>query len=163
MVETEYVPGGMGGLCSSLLAELPEWFGTPDANADYVRHADEHPGVVAWIEGEQVGLTTVVRHGPFAAEVHLMAVRRRNHRQGVGRAMLHLVETRLGAEGVEFLQVKTLSSLHPDVSYAHTRAFYLGYGFRVLEEHPSLWGPDSPAVQLIKAVHVEGAGSDSRS
>ncbi len=163
MVETEYVLGGMGGLCSSLLAELPEWFGVPEANADYVKHADEHPSVIASVEGEKVGLTTVVRHGPFAAEVYSMAVRPRTHRQGVGRAMLHLVETRLGAEGVEFLQVKTLSSLHPDTNYADTRAFYLGYGFRILEEHPTLWGPGSPAVQLIKAVGSEEARSDIRS
>ncbi len=152
MIETEYVSGGMGELCRSLLAGLPEWFGVSQADADYVKHADKHPGVVASIGGEGVGLTTVVHHGQFAAEVHLMAVRPDHHRQGIGRAMLGLVETQLEAEGVEFLQVKTLSSLHSDTGYARTRAFYLDYGFRVLEEHPTLWGPDNPAVQLIKTI-----------
>ncbi len=160
MIETECTAGGMGELCGSLLAELPEWFGAPQANADYVKHADEHPGVVASVDGEGVGLTTVVHHGQFAAEVHLMAVRPDYHRQGVGRAMLGLLETQLAAEGVEFLQVKTLSSLHPDTGYAATRAFYLAYGFRILEEHASLWGPDSPAVQLIKSIAPQNPRGD---
>ena len=47
--------------------------------------------------------------------------------------------------GTEFLQVKTLSAKHPDEGYEKTRAFYLAYGFRPLEEFPDLWSPESPA------------------
>ena len=54
--------------------------------------------------------------------------------------------------GTEFLQVKTLSAKHPDEGYEKTRAFYLAYGFRPLEEFPTLWSPESPALQLIKTV-----------
>jgi ribosomal protein S18 acetylase RimI-like enzyme len=66
--------------------------------------------------------------------------------------MLRHLEGRLAAGGVEFLQVKTLSGAHPDPGYAATRAFYLAYGFRPLEEFPTLWDPSNPALQLIKAV-----------
>lgn len=58
----------------------------------------------------------------------------------------------LASAGVEFLQVKTLSAKHPDEGYEKTRAFYLAYGFRPLEEFPTLWSPESPALQLIKAI-----------
>ena len=30
------------------------------------------------------------------------------------------------------------------------RAFYLACGFRPLEEFPTLWGPENPALQLVK-------------
>ncbi len=161
VIETAYKPGGLGEVCSSILAELPAWFGIPEANADYVQHAVEHPGVLASVDGEPIGITTVVRHSAHAAEVYLMAVRPSYHRRGVGRAMLELVESQLAIDGVEFLQVKTLSPRHPDIGYADTRAFYLAYGFRVLEEHPTLWGPDNPALQLVKGIGAEEHRSEA--
>jgi hypothetical protein len=48
--------------------------------------------------------------------------------------------------------VKTLSSAEPDSGYDATRAFYLAYGFRPLEEFPTLCDPSKPALQLIEAV-----------
>ncbi len=45
-------------------------------------------------------------------------------------------------------------SEHPEEGYGKTRAFYLSYGFRPLEEFPNLWSPESPALQLVKAVVV---------
>jgi ribosomal protein S18 acetylase RimI-like enzyme len=76
------------------------------------------------------------------------------HRHGFGRAMLEHAEAALAADGVEFLQVKTLSARHPDEGYQRTRAFYLAYGFRPLEEFPTLWSPDQPALQLVKSVRT---------
>ena len=66
--------------------------------------------------------------------------------------MLRHLESGLAASGVEFLQVKTLSAARPDAGYDATRAFYLAYGFRPLEEFPTLWDPANPALQMIKAV-----------
>ena len=99
-----------------------------------------------------MGLLTLVRHGRHAAEVYVMAVLAQLHRQGIGRALLEHAETMLAADGVEFLQVKTLSPSKPDDGYEKTRAFYLAYGFRPLEEFPTLWDTDNPALQMIKVV-----------
>jgi ribosomal protein S18 acetylase RimI-like enzyme len=149
-VELRNEKHGAGETCRSLLAQLPAWFGIPEAVDAYVAAAETHGSVIATIDGVDVGITTVVHHSPHAAEIYLMAVAPTHHRRGIGRAMLDHVELALVADGVSFLQVKTLSSADPDVGYAATRAFYLAYGFRVLEELPVLWGPDNPAVQLIK-------------
>lgn len=157
MIETKHVAGGAGALCRSLLSELPEWFGHPNANEDYVACAEKHSGVVASIAGEPVGLMTVIRHSQHSAEVYLMAVRRQHHRKGIGSVMLKSAEVQLVGAGVEFLQVKTLGQRNTDpqtgdAGYARTRAFYVACGFRVLEEHKTLWGPESPALQLVKVV-----------
>jgi GNAT superfamily N-acetyltransferase len=151
-VDVRVVEGGVGATCRAILDLLPTWFGIPASNDDYVRTAETHPGVVASVDGADVGILTLVRHSPWAAEVHLMAVVPERHRRGVGTAMLRRVEELLAADGVEFLQVKTLSASREDAGYAKTRAFYLAYGFRPLEELPDLWGPDNPALQMIKAV-----------
>ncbi|MGD9703147.1 MAG: GNAT family N-acetyltransferase [Acidimicrobiia bacterium] len=93
-------------------------------------------------------------HSPYAAEVYLMAVKPSFHRAGIGTAMLRHLEGTLAARGVEFLQVKTLSAARPDLDYDKTRAFYLAYGFRPLEEFPTLWDPSNPALQL-KAIPTQ--------
>jgi GNAT superfamily N-acetyltransferase len=141
---------GAGDLCAAILPTLPTWFGIPEANADYIVAADENPTFVAYDDGKPVGLTTITRFGDFAAEVHLMAVLPEHHRRGIGRQMLEAAEDWLRAQGVEYLQVKTLSASAPDEGYAKTREFYRAVGFRQLEEFPLLWDPSNPALQLIK-------------
>jgi ribosomal protein S18 acetylase RimI-like enzyme len=112
--------------------------------------ADRSPTLVADDNGQRVGFVTVVRHSPYAAELHVMAVRPERHRQGIGRALVVQAEERLRSEGIEYLQVKTLSGTAGDHGYLRTLAFYQALGFRVLEEMPMLWNADNPAVLLIK-------------
>ncbi len=154
-IELRDVDGDAGDVCRAILDLLPSWFGIPEAVDAYVRTADSHPSVIASISGDDVGITTIKHHSPFAAEVHLMAVKPSFHRAGIGTAMLRRVEAMLAAQGVEFLQVKTLSGACPDVDYDKTRAFYLAYGFRPLEEFPTLWDPSNPALQLIKSIPTQ--------
>lgn len=145
-------PTGTGDLCRRILAMLPAWFGMEEANEDYAAAAEKTPTAVATVDGEDVGLLTVVTHSPYAAEVHLMAVVPERHRQGIGTQLLRFVEDDLVATGIEYLQVKTLSEKREDEGYARTRAFYLASGFRPLEEFPTLWDPSNPALQLVKRI-----------
>jgi ribosomal protein S18 acetylase RimI-like enzyme len=91
------------------------------------------------------------RHFPHAAEIHLMAVDPARHRQGAGRALVAALEADLAADGVRFLQVKTLGPSRPDEGYARTRRFYAGVGFEPLEEIPDLW-PGNPCLIMIKTL-----------
>ena len=85
---------GSGDICRRILETVPEWFGLDDANADYIKTAEAHPTLIASIDGVDVGLLTIKRHFPHAAEVYLMAVLPEHHRHGIGRAMLRHVEQR---------------------------------------------------------------------
>ena len=144
--------GGAGEACGRILKSLPTWFGIPASVEDYIAMADRSPTVIASFGDEEVGLLTLVSHSRFAAEVYVMAVLPEFHRQGIGRALLEYAEGLLVADGVEFLQVKTLAASKPDDGYDKTRAFYLAYGFRPLEEFPDLWDAENPALQLIKVI-----------
>ena len=145
-------PRGSGAVCRRILAELPTWFGVPLAVEDYVAVSDRSPTVIASLGDEAVGILVVRRHSPFAAEVYVMAVLPQYHRRGIGRRMIAHAEHALASEGVEFLQVKTLSASRSDQGYERTRQFYLAYGFRPLEEFRELWGRENPALQMIKLV-----------
>ena len=63
------------------------WFGISEANQHYIDTADALPGVIATLDGDAVGITTVKRHSPYAAEIYLMAVKPAHHRHGVGRRL----------------------------------------------------------------------------
>jgi GNAT superfamily N-acetyltransferase len=137
---------GSGSTCREVLAALPNWFGIAEAVEDFVGAADRSPTVVASLGDRDIGFLTVVRHSMYAAEVYVMGVLPEYHRRGVGRRLLARAEHEFAADGVEYLQVKTLSASHPDEGYARTRAFYLASGFRPLQEFPDLWGPENPAL-----------------
>jgi GNAT superfamily N-acetyltransferase len=145
-------PIGSGSICRRILGTLPTWFGIEESVEDCVAVADRSPTTIGSLHGEDIGFLTLVHHSPYAAELYVMGVFSDHHRRGNGGKMLKHVEGSLARGGVEFLQVKTLSAKHPDEGYEKTRAFYLAYGFRPLEEFPSLWSPENPALQLIKAV-----------
>ena len=147
--ECHWSTGASGSAVREILETLPDWFGITEAVDGYIAEAERSPTLIASIHTRPVGALTLVRHSRDAAEVHLMAVIRPLHRAGIGRRMLGEARRWLECESVRFLQVKTLSARHPDAGYAATRAFYQAMGFVVMEEFPDLWGPRSPAVQLV--------------
>ncbi|MFZ0667723.1 MAG: GNAT family N-acetyltransferase [Acidimicrobiales bacterium] len=143
---------GSGSTCRHILDSLPHWFGIEESVENYVATADRSPTVVAAIDSADIGILTIVPHSPYAVEIYVMGILPEFHRHGVGGKMLAYAEQLLLLDGVEYLQVKTLSSQKEDTGYEKTRAFYQTMGFRVLEEFPNLWGPDNPALQMIKAL-----------
>ena len=145
-------PTGSGATCRKILRALPHWFGLPASVDHYVVVAEKFPAVVASTSGDDVGIVTIVPYGRYAAEVYVMGVLPDLHRQGIGRLMLQHAEAGLATRGVEFLQVKTLSASKPDVGCEKTRAFYLSCGFRPLEEFPTLWDVENPALQMVKVI-----------
>lgn len=137
-----------------LLRGLPEWFGIESALRQYVEDARRLPSYVAADPdtGAIVGTLLVKRHFPSSAEVHLMAVARERHRQGIGRLLLDAAEADLRSDGVAFLQVKTLGNSRADPNYTETRAFYLASGFTPLEEFLDLWDEGNPCLLMVKSL-----------
>ena len=133
-----------------LLDSVPEWFGRPESNQEYIEASQELPN---WVEkddsGQIVGMVTIEKYFPQSWDVFLMVVDREHHRQGIGKQLLAKVEEDALADNVKLLQVKTLGESHPDQFYALTRSFYLAQGFIPLEE-TDLWGEDTPCLIMVK-------------
>ncbi len=135
-----------------LLATVPEWFGQPEANAEYVEAAKtKETWVVRDVDGVVRGVTLVDRHFPHVAEIHLTVVDRAAHGTGIGTAMLAAIEADANSRGVRLLEVKTLGASHPDAGYARTRHFYERWGFIPLEE-TELWGAATPCLIMVKSL-----------
>ena len=145
---------GKADLCEPVLRSLPAWFGIEEANQHYLEAIQQLPTFLALEEQQVVGFFTLMQHYPIAAEIYVTGVLPQYHRRGVGHAMLDAAEGYLREQGVQFLQVKTLSESHPDEGYAKTRAFYRAVGFHPLEEFKTLWGEANPCLLLIKNLKV---------
>jgi ribosomal protein S18 acetylase RimI-like enzyme len=141
---------------------LPTWFGIESSVVEYVEAARTLPAYLAWRrmpEGQESrpgGVLLALRHYPWSAEIYLMAVDPSWHRSGAGRALVTALETDLIADGVKFLQVKTMGPARPDDGYERTRRFYAGVGFRPLEEIHGFWG-ELPCLIMIKSLSGEPA------
>ena len=152
--DLEVVPfeASMADACDQILTALPEWFGIPASNEEYIRSLPRLTTFVARLGGVVVGFVALERHFPQSAENHVLAVHAEHHRQGIGRALLSHSEQWLRRQGVEVFHVKTLGPSDPYLPYAKTRAFYMAFGFRPLFETTALWGKENPALILAKAV-----------
>ena len=137
-------------VCEPILRSLPDWFGIEEANQHYLQEIEKLPTFLAMRKNVPVGFVSLKQHFPESAEIYVMGVKPNSHRQGIGKMMLLAVEDYLCKQGVEYLQVKTLSDAHPDPNYARTRKYYLSMGFCPLEEIPLLWDEANPCLILVK-------------
>ena len=133
-----------------VLRALPQWFGIESSIVDYVKHVETLPTFLARMDDDVVGFLSIKKHFDRAAEMYVLGVLKQHHRAGVGRAMVSAAESWLVGQGVEYLQVKTVSASNDDVNYGLTRQFYLGVEFVPLEEFPTLWSPRNPCLLMVK-------------
>jgi ribosomal protein S18 acetylase RimI-like enzyme len=135
-----------------LLRALPDWFGIEESLANYVADAARKQTYLAVHSASErvLGALLVTRHFPGSAEIHLLAVDPRHHRQGIGTALVRRFEDDMRADGAHILEVKTQGPSLPDENYAATLAFYVALGFEPLEEVHGYWG-EIPCLILVKA------------
>jgi GNAT superfamily N-acetyltransferase len=143
--------------CAELLATLPEWFGFSDVNDAYIESLGQQPSFVSEVDGRVVGFIALERYGEVSAEIHVMAVERERHRQGIGRALVDRARTWCRDNEVRWLHVKTRGPSTPDSNYERTRLFYLAEGFDPLYESRTEWGPTNAALVLVQAVRSPDA------
>jgi GNAT superfamily N-acetyltransferase len=149
-----YEPAFAAG-CADMLASVPEWFGRPAANAQYLGDLGVLPSWVARYAGTTVGAVTLTEPQPHSFELHFLVVARAWHGRGVGRALVGFAEGLACARGGQWLHVKTLGPSRPDPFYARTRVFYTKAGFAPLFESTTLWDARTPALILVK--RLDGA------
>jgi len=137
-------------VCAEILAGLHDWFGLAESNAAYIAALGKLPTVVALANDKIVGFAAVERHNPGSIELHVIAVEREYHHQGIGTALLSWAEDWSRAQGATWFHVKTRGPSTPDPGYEKTRRFYLARGFAELFETPELWGPEDAALIMVK-------------
>ena len=145
-------PAERSSLCRSILADLPDWFGRPEATAAYVK-ATVAMTTFAWeVDGLRAGFASLSRPTWDTFDIHVMGVLRRHHGRGAGRVLVAACEGYVREAGATFLTVRTVGPSAPDPFYERTRAFYRACGMAALAEFPDHWGPGTPMLLMGKIV-----------
>jgi GNAT superfamily N-acetyltransferase len=144
------VHDGQSELCRDVLDDLPEWFGIPAANAAFIEAAAARPMLAAYQAGQLAGIVSLEIHTDFAVELYVLGVKRKFHRQGIGRSLADAAVDFAKAKGASFLTVKTLAPSNPDPFYTATRKFHAAMGFLPIEVFPAQWNADNPCLLVLK-------------
>lgn len=139
-------------ICNDILKSLPKWFGDYVSIADYVKQVRSMPFYAAYVNNGPVGFVAIKPHNPFTAEICVMSVSEKYHRQGVGTMLVSCCEEYCKKNKMEFLTVKTLDESKKDENYEKTRLFYLSVGFRPVEVIPLFWNEENPCLFMAKYI-----------
>lgn len=136
--------------CDSIVAGLPEWFGSDDGIRECADAVRSTPGLVIDRGDGPVAFVTFEPRYPTTTEITWIAVHAGVRGQGHGTALVKAVADRRRAAGDRLLLVKTLSDREdPGPDYGATRAFYLARGFVPVAEL-DIWGPENPCQLLAR-------------
>jgi coenzyme F420-0:L-glutamate ligase / coenzyme F420-1:gamma-L-glutamate ligase len=143
-------PAERSRIAEVVLRDLPDWFGIEESTRKYIEDAAALPTLA--VEPD-LGFICLKQHTSQAAELYVMGVRQKEHRRGIGRALVAEAERWCRTRGIRYFHVKTLGPSRPDPGgYDLTRAFYEALGFVPLEELHGLWDEENPTLILVKDV-----------
>lgn len=116
-------------LCKKITADLPEYFGIPEANEHYIEGVRAKTNFAAQKDDELIGLLSLEFPYPNNANIYWMAVLKKYHFLGVGKALLKKAEQYADENKALSLTVETLSPKESDENYLKTYNFYKANGF----------------------------------
>jgi GNAT superfamily N-acetyltransferase len=119
-------------LCRKIIADLPEYFGIPEANEHYAEGVNTRINFAAQVNNDLVGLLSLEFTYPNNANIYWMAVMRKNQRSGVGAALIEKAEDFAKNKGATSITVETLAPAECDENYLKTYHFYQHCGFKPL-------------------------------
>lgn len=138
-------------ISSTILADLPNWFGLPDSTAKYIECSMALP-FWAYIENNTAkGFIVLKETSPDTAEIYVMGVLQAIHNHGIGRKLFKTLYSYAREHGYSFLQVKTVQEGRYN-EYDRTIQFYKKLGFKELECFPTLWDEWNPCQIYVMAV-----------
>jgi ribosomal protein S18 acetylase RimI-like enzyme len=139
--------------CLRILRALPDSF-TEDACAEFTTAVRTHPLWIAEDDELPIGFVLAERRYSAAAEITFAAVDPHQRARGVGRRLVSAAFESLTADGVRFVEVKTLDESAGYEPYVATRAFWEACGFVQIDCIDPLpgWSPGNPSAIYVAAI-----------
>lgn len=138
-------------IASTILSQLPEWFGLPESANEYIQNSKTMPFWAVFDKDKPIGFIVLKETSNATAEVYVMGVLKEYHRKGIGRLLFESFQDYAIEHGYEFIQVKTVKKGHYK-EYDITNAFYEKLGFKEMECFPTLWDEWNPCQVYVKYI-----------
>ena len=132
-----------------ILNDLPEWFGMPESTEEYIADSQDKPFLACFAEEEPIGFVVLNETSPDCAEIFVIGIKKKFHRQGLGEKLNENFENFAKKLGYTYLQVKTVETGHYQ-EYDMTNNFYQAMGYKKLEVFPELWDEWNPCQIYVK-------------
>ena len=130
-------------IARKVLEALRDWFEVDESREKYISECADQVFLAAKEDGDYVGFICLKETGKETAELAVMGVLKKYHRNGLGRKLFEAARDIAIEEGYSFLQVKTVQmGVYED--YDITNRFYLSCGFKEFEVIRELWGEENP-------------------
>lgn len=138
-------------IASTILSQLPEWFGLPESTNEYIQNSKTMPFWAVFDKDKPIGFIVLKETSNATAEIYVMGVLKGYHRKGIGRLLFESFQDYAIEHGYEFIQVKTVKKGHYK-EYDITNAFYEKLGFKEMECFPTLWDEWNPCQVYVKYI-----------
>ena len=132
-----------------ILNDLPEWFGIPESTEEYIVDSQNKPFIACFLGENPVGFVVLNNTSPDCADIFVMGIKKKFHRQGLGKNLNEAYENLARKLGYTYSQVKTVETGHYE-EYDITNNFYQAMGYKKLEVFPDLWDEWNPCQIYIK-------------
>lgn len=134
-----------------VLEALKNWFEIEESREEYISGCVEWTFLATKEDGADVGFLCLKETGKSTVELAVMGVLEDHHRSGIGRRLVEKAKELAGAEGYEFMQVKTVKmGVYED--YDRTNLFYISCGFKELEVFPLYWDEANPCQVYVMSL-----------
>jgi ribosomal protein S18 acetylase RimI-like enzyme len=135
---------------NNILRKLPEWFGMEAGILEYVNTVHKYPFWAAFDDKNIAGFFSGKIHYNRTGEIYVCGIDSYYHRKGIGMLLYKEFENYCIKNNCEYIIVKTISDIDPDVNYAKTRKFYKKMGFKELITLKEIWDENNPCLIIIK-------------
>lgn len=135
----------------TILEELPEWFGIPEAREAYICDSAGKVFFCAMENEKDLGFLYLNETGKDTVELAVMGVLKEYHRKGIGKELFNRAKKAAKEMGYSFVQVKTVQ-MGKYEEYDQTNLFYMSLGFKELEVFPTLWDEWNPCQIYVMAL-----------
>lgn len=139
-------------ISSTILNDLPDWFGLPESTLEYIKCSQELP---FWAEVENniiKGFIVLKETSSCTVEIYVMGVLKEMHKNGIGRRLFNTFYSYAKEQGYLYMQVKTVQEGCYE-EYDRTIQFYKALGFKEFECFPTLWDEWNPCQIYVMSIH----------
>ena len=138
-----------------VLEALNDWFEIEESREEYIAGCVDWTFLAAKEDGETVGFLCLKETGKSTVELAVMGVLKEYHRSGIGRQLVERAKEVAGANGYEFMQVKTVK-MGVYEEYDRTNLFDISCGFKELEVFPLYWDEANPCQVYVMSLPPVG-------